>query len=198
MSGFQAYQTYLAVKNHFKTNYDYIKYNGKISVNKNSFDRRKDKFFFEKIEKRHKKDLVPFFVSNLIVDEDAWAGSLVSDQAEMIFTKWKRRFESLKYEFRKELGLIQNYLDDNNITFDDLFKCKEYEHPIIFKMLLSEIISLETLIIMNRILNFSRQFDKKLLDDPVWIDYSTKIKKYNSFFMIDNSQYKKILRDVFL
>lgn len=198
MSGFHAYQTYLAVKNHFKTDYDFFKYNGKISTNKDAFDRRRDKFFFEKIEKKHKKDLIPFLVSNLIIDQNSWAGSLVSDQAEMIFTKWKKRFESLKYEFRKELGVIRDYLDNNNRQFDDLFECNEYEHPIIFQMLLSESISLETFIIMNRILKFSRRFDKIMLDDPLWLEYTTKIKKYNSFFNLDDKEYKKILRDVFL
>ena len=29
MNGLEAYASYLAVRNHFKSNYDYFKYNGK-------------------------------------------------------------------------------------------------------------------------------------------------------------------------
>jgi len=44
--GLNAYSTYLAIRNHFKTNYDYFKYRGKLKVSETSFLKRKDKFFF--------------------------------------------------------------------------------------------------------------------------------------------------------
>jgi len=197
MNGFKAYQNYLAVKNHFNSDYDFIKYNGKVPININSFNKRRDKFYFEKIEKKYKKELVPFLIANLIKDKNAWAGSLVSDTAENIFKEWKKKFESLKYEFKKELSLLANYIEDNDISFDELFICKDNEHPIIFKFLLAQNISLETFIILNRILNFSKHYDKKMLDDPVWLEYTTKIRKYNSFFTINDSEYKKIIQNVF-
>ena len=49
MNGLEAYSTYLAVRNHFKTkNYDYFKYNGKIKVNEDKFRTRRDHYQFEK------------------------------------------------------------------------------------------------------------------------------------------------------
>ena len=37
----EAYQTYLAIKNHFSSpSYDYFKYQGKVKVNSQSFEKR--------------------------------------------------------------------------------------------------------------------------------------------------------------
>ena len=51
---------------------------------------------------------------------------------------------------------------------------------------------------MNKLLHFSNQFDKKMVDDSIWMRYSKKVMKYSPFIVIDTQKYKKILRDVFL
>ena len=57
--GYNAYKTYVALKNHFTSDsYDYFKYKGKARVKEETFLKRKDKFFFEKIEKKYQEDLV--------------------------------------------------------------------------------------------------------------------------------------------
>ena len=49
MQPFEAYTLFLAIKNHFvKADYDYFKYNGKVSASFNSFLARKDKYYFSK------------------------------------------------------------------------------------------------------------------------------------------------------
>ena len=68
-------------------------------------------------------------------------------------------------------------------------------HPQIIKEHLVKNISLETLIILDRILGFKKTFDKKL-DDPVWKFLSMRMDKYNTFLKIDIFKYKKILKDV--
>ncbi len=43
MTPFESYKTFLAVKSHFTTdNYDYVKYNGKVTASASSFETRKD------------------------------------------------------------------------------------------------------------------------------------------------------------
>ena len=79
--------------------------------------------------------------------------------------------------------------------FDDMFELKGLSHPQIIKEHLSKNISLETLIILDRILGFKVTFDKKL-DDPVWKFLSMRMDKYNTFLKIDIFKYKKILKDV--
>jgi len=99
--GIEAYKTYLAIKNHFKTSYDYFKYNGRVKVTNESFLKRRDKYFFAKLERRYKKnELVYFFVANFMKDEGMWSGSLVGNESESVYKEWLKYAESLKYNFR--------------------------------------------------------------------------------------------------
>ena len=70
-------------------------------------------------------------------------------------------------------------------------------HPDILKSYLRDEISIETLVILDRILGFSKDWDKKL-SDPVWETVSMRIKKYSPFLNIDVFRYKKVLKMVVL
>ena len=72
MNGLEAYSTYLAVRNHFKTkNYDYFKYNGKIKVNEDKFRTRRDHYQFEKMARiMNKEKFISYLVSNFLSEED--------------------------------------------------------------------------------------------------------------------------------
>ena len=53
--GYDSYQLYLGIKLHFYSeDYDFVKYNGKVKADINSFLKRKDKFQFGKLFKNHK------------------------------------------------------------------------------------------------------------------------------------------------
>ncbi len=58
-------------------------------------------------------------------------------------------------------------------------------------------ISLETLVICDRIFEYREDFDKKL-NDPVWEIVSRKIRKYRPWINIDVPKYRKILKDIVL
>jgi len=77
---------------------------------------------------------------------------------------------------------------------ESLFDCSQ-GHPKILKEYLSGRLSLENLVIYDKIFHFSKNFDKKL-KDPVWETVSLKLKKYGPFINIDVFNYKKILRDM--
>ena len=62
---FASYAMYNALKLHFETDgYDAIKYNFKTSVKPTSFFKRKDKYFFAKLAKKHDRDLKDYYISN--------------------------------------------------------------------------------------------------------------------------------------
>lgn len=197
-SGFKAYKSYLAIKQHFTSTYDYFKYNGKVRITVDNFTKRSDRFHFAKLERKHKKELVQFIVSNALKDNISWIGDLTTDEADMNYLEWKKKIESLTYVFKTEVNRIKDYMEDEKLPFDDLFKIKETSFPLIFQFLLEERISIETIAIFNKIFNFIPIFDKKMVDNPLWMDYSRKILKYAAFITVDSAQYKKILQDVFL
>ena len=116
--GFDAYKTYLALKQHFTSDYDYFKYNGKVRANVDAFLKRRDKFFFRKLSKKYTKDeLVNFFVSNFIVS-DNWIGNLISQESEDNYVQFKKRMESLGYSVRNELHFLFDYCRDRDLDFN--------------------------------------------------------------------------------
>jgi hypothetical protein len=62
--GYDAYTLYLGIKLHFNSkDYDFIKYNGKVRSDINSFLKRKDKFHFGKLHKIYKDNLQDFYIA---------------------------------------------------------------------------------------------------------------------------------------
>ena len=81
---FDAYKQYLSLKNHFtKEKYDYHKYCGKSRATVQSFYKRKDRFWFEKLARnKDDKEVVEFFVSNFITCTDPsklWIGEMMRE-----------------------------------------------------------------------------------------------------------------------
>jgi len=195
--GIEAYKTYLAIRNHFKTNYDYFKYNGKLKITQESFLKRRDKFFFAKLERKYKKkELVYFFAANFIKDENMWSGSLVGAESEKVYLEWLKYAESMKYNFKLECEKLQNELEMKDQKFDDLFTINNNSHPILLSKLLGGHISIETFSIMDIVLNFTARWNK-VIDDFSYDNVKLKVAKYKPFLPVDKDVYKEIMRKVF-
>jgi hypothetical protein len=192
MVPFETYKTYLALKNHFtKDTYDYHKYQGKSRVSLQSFYKRRDRYWFEKLSRQKEdKEVIDFFVANFVSCSDPqslWIGEMIKE-GESRYKSWQRRIQSLSYLFKEEsLQLFDN-------KFEEVFDCSK-GHPLLLKSFLIGKISLETLVIYDKIFLFGKKFDKKL-KDPVWETVSLKIKKYSPFLHIDVFHYKKILKQI--
>jgi|TARA_B100000482_G_scaffold79312_1_gene56451 hypothetical protein len=190
-----AYRCYLALKNHFtKDHYDYIKYRGKTRASNEAFYKRKDRFWFEKFARqKNDKEIEEFFVSNFIYSTDpstVWIGEMIKE-GEGRYQEWQKKVQSLTYVFKEETESVFE-----NKKVDDMFDCSK-GHPPILKIYLKGDISLESMVIYDRILGYGKDFDKRL-KDPVWETVSRKIKKYSPFLNIDVSRYKKILKEVII
>ena len=61
---FDSYKLYNALRLHFETDYDAVKYNYKSNVSPQSFFKRKDKYLFAKVAKNYGNDLLGYYVSN--------------------------------------------------------------------------------------------------------------------------------------
>jgi hypothetical protein len=195
MMPFDAYREYLALKNHFtKKSYDYHKYCGKSRATVQSFYKRKDRFWFEKVvRQKTDKEVVEFFVANFVSCSDPqslWIGEIMKE-GETRYKEWQKKVQSLSYLFKEESQQIFS-----QHKFEEVFDCSK-SHPVLLKMFLSGKISLETMVIYDRIFLYGNNFDKKL-KDPVWESVSLKIKKYNPFLNIDVFRYKRILKEVVL
>jgi hypothetical protein len=196
MTPIEVYKTYLAFKNHFtKPNYDYHQYCGKSRASKEAFNKRKDRYFFERMSRKKNDDEIKlYFLANFIECDDPaklWIGEII-ESGEQNYANWLKRSQSLFYLFKTEAEIFCH-----KETFEKLFEVKGSSHPEILKKYLQKGISIETLVIMDMILMFSKNFDKKLID-PVWESVSLRIKKYKSFINIDKEKYTKTLKEIVL
>jgi len=190
---FETYQTYLSLKSHFtNSKYDFFKYGGKSRATVSSFNKRKDKYFFEKTSRKMSDEqIIEYFVSNFVSASDPskiWIGEIITS-GERTYTDWKRRQQSMSYVFKEE---SEKLFEMTNL--EDIFKCSK-GHPLVLKKFLGGEISPETMVIYDKVFSIVKDYDKKLLD-PVWETVSLKIKKYSSFLNIDVLQYRKILRQI--
>lgn len=190
MSAFECYQEYLALKNHFsKPTYDYFKYNGKMKVNASSFDKRKDKLFFQKLAKH--PDVHNFLIANLCENEKAWIKDLAySEEAEKTYKAWLKRQQSLTYVFKQELGNL-------NTRFNENFICRYNEHPFLLQLYLGKQISLDTLCLLLELSGAKKHWDSKMQYDLIWDSTRIKVEKYIPFINYDKEKIKNIVLDYF-
>jgi hypothetical protein len=196
MAPLDCYKVYLSLRNHFtRKEYDYHKHCGKTRVKLETFYKRKDRFWFEKISRnKNDREIVDFFVSNFVSTTDpqtVWIGNIVRE-GETHYTNWKRKVQSLSYMFRGEIELLFSSTDIDNVFYVD-----GNRHPIILKEHLNDNISIETMVILDKILGYKKDFDKKMTD-PIWETVSFKMQKYSPFLNIDVFSYKRILKEVVL
>ena len=190
---FETYRTYLSMKSHFTNpKYDFIKYGGKSRATMTSFNKRKDKYWFEKTSRKYSdQEIIDFLLANFVSTDNPqnlWIGEIINS-GERNYSQWMKRKQSLTYLFKEQSNELLFQQD-----LKEVFNCSKGHPPLLKKNMGGEI-SLETLTILEKVFSFRKEFDKKL-KDPVWETVSMKIKKYIPFLNINVFHYKKILREL--
>lgn len=188
LSPYEVYTKYLALKMHFtKPKYDFFKYSGKVKANIDSFYKRKDTYFFEKMSrKKNEEEVINFFVSNFINSTDPskmWIGELRSG-GEKIYIAWKSKLQSLSYRFKEDLSI----LTEDSHLFESL-NSKTNSHPKIIKYYLANKVCIETLVILDDITGFATKISNSSKKDPIFNDLYTKIIKYKPFLKYNKKDY---------
>jgi len=194
MTGYEAFCLYHTLKLHFTTeSYDYFKYNGKSNVSVDAFENRKDKYHFYKLSRKYtnKDDLIDFLVSNFLEDDKTWVGKLLEEDAEVRYTKRKKTLQSLSYVFENDCRTLFEGVDDPNVVI-----VTDGDYPVLLTKALRKEISIETLLILNKILGFFPMWNKKITDTIRWPDFRRKCEKYTAFLPQDVVKFKMILKKV--
>ena len=192
MDPYESYKLYNALKLHFESDYDAVKYNFKTSVKPTSFFKRKDKYFFAKIAKTYEKDLLEFYVSNFKNDMK-YVGDMVNEEGDRHYQKHKKVMESITYQFQNDI----NKLYESNSDFDSLLEAKDNEHPFVIKFWLQDEIELETIVILDSITGFMQRENSKITETIIWPDIYRKITKYKPFVKFDRNKCLNLLKKTF-
>jgi len=190
MDGFEVYKTYLALKLHFsKDNYNFFTFNGKSRASAKSFENRKDKYFFKKLgTKFDQQELVQFLVSHFIIDGNCWIGNISVNKSKT-YADWKNKIQSMSFLFQNEMDRLSDIEPD----FDSLFKVKEGQHPIILKEHLGGNVSLESMVILQKLINYIPYLTQKISEPIVWPEVKKRVVKYEPFLSVDKDKYRRIL-----
>ena len=116
-----------------------------------------------------------------MIHPKGWVGKFDENN----YTEWKKKIQSLTYTFKSE---IEPIMDKN------LVAVSKNKHPKLLKEYLGKRVSLETLIILDSILSFHKEWNKKLTDDYVWKDVYKLMNDYKSFLKFDTNNFKLILK----
>lgn len=194
MEPYEVYRYYLALRLHFTTDkYDVIKQQGRVRASKQAFMKRNDLLAIRRVAENYSdKEIVDFLVANF-TSGDRWGGVFDVDAKER-YTNWKKRIESMSYTFEKEISAINSFCASKSLKFSSIFNTTKDQHPYIIKMYLRGDVSIETLVILNKIIDYVPSLDEKLEKDVVWPDISRIIKKYTPFLTISKEKYGRILR----
>tara|TARA_B100001013_G_scaffold304259_1_gene206653 strand:+ start:301 stop:900 length:600 start_codon:yes stop_codon:yes gene_type:complete len=185
MNEFETYENYVALKLHFTSEYDYFRYNGKTSVTLNSFNNRKDKYHFKRLAKKYEDSTIrEYFVANMIANKQ-WIG----DMDLATYSQWQARTQSIEYIFLNETENLLTQVEKPDI----IFNCDKGNHPKLVKAYLGKKISLETLVIFEKLLHYRKRFDKEIRDAIIWPNVSKLIEKYEPFVEADLGRCKKLL-----
>ena len=189
MNGYSACCLYRAIKLHFNTEYDFVKYNGKVRYPVSSFDTNRYKYTYEKLAKKYpNEELKQFYLANFVHNESVWIQDLLCHEAQDVFVQFMKRKQSLSYNFENDLLNIFDVKDHSK-----LFKCKSKEFPVLLTKLMRNEICIETVIIMNKFLKFVHNWDKTIKDDIYWPQIRNKLIKYEPFLEYDKVKFKKSL-----
>ena len=185
MQAVDVYLMYCALKAHFgKGDYDFVKYSGKSSATKDSFWKRTDRLFFVKTQRKYKKKQIiqDYLVSNFVQNTKGWLGDFNDDN----YIEWKRRTQSMSYNFKQELERIGKV---------NILGIKNGQHPKLLKEYLGKRVSIETLVILDDISNFTKIWNDKLKNDVVWPKVKKLMFDYKKFLTYDKKKCTIILNN---
>ena len=176
------------MKAHFsKGNYDFSKYEGKSKVSKDSFWKRKDRIFFAKISRKYEdNEIKDYLISNFIKDKKGWVGNFNDDN----YNEWKDKMQRLTHIFQQEVTpLLENFKTEGK----NLFAVPEGSHPKLLREYLGKRVSAETMVILDKIMDYSSKWDVQMKDDMIWPDTKIMLNNYKKLLTFDEKSCKMIL-----
>ena len=182
MEPIDVYLMYCAMKAHFgKSDYDFVTYRGKTRIKRDTFYKRKDRSFFVRLSRKYKteQEITNYLVSNFIKDKKGYIANFNDENYE----SWKLKRQGFFEMFDVEMKPLVE-------AFEDLFTVTNGQHPKLMREFLGGRVSLETIIILDELVNFGPDWDKQLEDDIIWIDLRNLMNNYKRFLTIDQEQYK--------
>lgn len=158
ISGFQSYVEYVFLKRHFN-DYDFIwsDHVNYTRLKESSFDKRKDKGYFKKLEKNfpNRSERIEYLVSVFLFNNDIWIGDIFDDDASLFHTERIRRVSGLESLFHSDAEKIEFYFIDKKIDLRTALLTTGTNSPTLIQDARTVGVSFETLTVLNHFTSFT-------------------------------------------
>lgn len=199
MSGFELCVLYTALKLHFAPGpYDYFHYCGKVNLTPETYEHRKDRWFFHKLASKLKdKETATFFMAaNFFSRKSLWVRDLLEEESQEIYRERLRVRDSLFYIVNEDLEMTLAD-PDGTLTVETVqhaLKVVDGENPELLTAALQGNIHTETLIVLNAAINFFPVWEKKITDTILFPAFKNKCLAYQPFLGIDVKKFRETLK----
>jgi hypothetical protein len=120
---------------------------------------------------------------------------MMDEKSSTNYKNWQKVTESMTYRFQNDIDILNEYEEN----FNDVFKMKDGQHPVLFRLHLRGKISLETMVILDDLVNYSENWYK--YKDILLNEFVDMMRKYKPFLhnrlQVDKKKYKRIVLENF-
>jgi hypothetical protein len=110
---------------------------------------------------------------------------MMGEEANQRFLEWRRRNERLTYQIGEDIKTLVHYASIHEAfspnAWGNLFICESGNHPKIFKLLMQKKITPETFCLLDHLMEFTKSWDAKLKNDPIWDEHKGRLRGYREF-----------------
>ena len=191
IDSFQTYKYFMAIKLHLTTDrYDVFQSNGRVSGTRATFEKRNDRFLFEKLGRKFSqpRELIEYFVANIAYGNKNVIYSAESDE---YYNVWMKRKESRTYSFTQDIATIRTHLEKNKLSFENLFDT-DNTVPELLKLYVGGHIQLESMVIID---DFEAYLPKWKSLSVLWGDQIRILNKIKKFVKYDKNKLQSIYLD---
>lgn len=178
----------MAIKLHLTTDrYDVFQSNGRVSGTRTTFEKRNDRFLFEKLGHKFSqpRELIEYFVANIAYGNK---NVIYSSESDEHYDIWTKRKESRTYIFKQQLEYLRSYLESNDLKYENLFDIHN-NIPELLKLYVGGHIHLETMVIINDVEDFLPKWKPLVM---LWGDQLRILNKIKKFVKYDKDKLQSI------
>lgn len=193
IDGFKAFKYYTALKLHFTDKkFDVFQNRARLRGSYDKFVKRNDKNLFEKLAKRVKDDkiCIQYIAANFMYRNPDMIWN--DEDSDKNYNQYIKRKQSITHLFEDDLQTIIN--TNSSYTFNG------NNIPDVFKLWLTNKISLETVVILDQMDDIVSRMENKdylsllLGSDLLLVKKASKFVKYDSYKIMD--QYINFISEV--
>ncbi len=198
-TGYETYKTYCAVKAHFTGTFDMRKYKATTRQTFASFEKRNDKFFFNKLAERYTlRHNYMIFVHNFLDNTDKSVFDLMDQDAIDVYNRRNGSVINALNNYRNDCKQIFEYIDHHNISLNEFFTGVNGSPSVILQMIIRKFISIESFMILDSFLDVINIINNSVPEyDVLWPSVKPKLDSYKKILTIDVQESRNIFKALY-